>query len=437
MNAKQRLRQIQGLLRQRELIYVGPRGTDALLLAPLGSLSAVFSLIAPAASGVSETCLETLSGVRVDLNGYSLDNDRSASAVQLRDALIGSLSRPCAVLPYSPWRTLSQGWLIARDKALPLGLFHAQQTCFEDKPWVESELRRWGIETIPWTYVRTLSSSHVTDLLDRRAPVVVRWSRSRGGAGIWLIRDRGDLASVAEPPLGEELFCVAPFFAEAISVNVNACVFSEGEVSIHGSSVQLVGIEICTPRSLGYAGNDFASISDLPAKALQDLDSMARSIGAWLVRHGYLGAFGFDALVLGERVLFVELNPRFQASSAVASQLDDAIGRPNQYHDHIAAFLGLEGTDRVSLAELVKKQEPLSYIVVFNGRGERVELKQKPRSEGRDVRLLPGPGITVEPHGTLAAILWNGRVTESGRELRKEASAAVLNLLKCFSPREP
>jgi hypothetical protein len=400
---------------------------------PLGSLGAIFSLIAPTGSGVSETCIEAISGMRVDLNDYSLDNDASETATRFREALLAKLSRPSAVVPYSPSRILSQGWLTAQNTVLPLGLFHEQQSCFDHKPWVESELGRQGIATIPWVYVRTLGSPKVIDLLDRCAPIVARLPRSRGGAGIWLIRDRKDLDGIAEPSPVDGLFCVAPYFEGAISLNVNACVFPGGEVSIHGSSVQLVGIEMCTPRPLGYAGNDFASIADLPIEALQGLDSMTRSVGSWLARHGYLGAFGIDALVLRDRVLFVELNPRFQASSAVASRFDDALSRPDQYLNHIAAFLGLEAADRLTLPELVKQQEPLSQILIYNGRGEPVSLPQRPKLQGRDIRLLPAPGVVILPQGTLAAIMWNGRVTETGRELQKEASTAVLNLLECFS----
>jgi hypothetical protein len=438
MDAKRRLRQIQRLLRGRELIYVGSRGTDALPLTQLDSLGYIFSLIAPTRSGVSETCLEDMSKVRVDLNGYSLDDDDSEPAARFREALFARLSRPSAVIPYSPSRTLSRGWLVARDTVLRLGLFYEQQSCFDHKPWVESELGKWGIATIPWTYVRTLPPSQrtngIADLFDGVAPFVVRWPRSRGGVGVWLVRDQEDLDSVTAPPPGEGIFCVAPYFEAAVSVNVNACAFPEGEVSIHGSSVQLVGIDVCTSLPLGYAGNDFASIKELPIKALWDLDSMTRSVGSWLVRHGYLGAFGLDALVLGNRVLFVELNPRFQASSAVASQLDKALDRPNQYLAHIAAFLGLGAADQLSLPELVKKQEPLSHIMLYNRRDGSVTLQQRP--EGRDIRLLPASNAIVKPLATLAALLWNGRVTETGRELRDEPTKAVLELQRFFSPAE-
>ncbi len=435
MDSKQRRQQVQRLLHNRELIYVGPRGADSLPLASLGSLGAVFSLIAPAEPGVPELCLESMSKVRVDLNAYSLDEDRSEPAVRFREALLEKFLRPCAVITYSPSRTVSQGWLIAQDTVLPLGLFYEQQSPFDYKPWVERELNKLGVSTIPWIYTHTLSDSIITDLLESK-PVVVRWPRSRGGSGIWLARNREDLTNIAKSPSGDVLFCVAPYFETATSVNVNACAFPNGDVSIHGSSVQLVGIDICTPRPLGYAGNDFSSISELPTKALKGLDLMTRSLGSWLARHGYLGAFGFDALVLEDSVLFVELNPRFQASSVAASMIDNYLDRPDQYIEHMSAFLGLEVANRLSLQDLVTQQEPLSQILIYNGRNVSVDLRETPRLKTQDIRLLPGPGIAVEPQATLASILWNGWVTEVGCDIRQEARTAVLDIINCFSPTE-
>ena len=435
MSTHRRINQIQRILRKRELIYFGPRGIDASPLTCFDSLGAVFSLIAPIESGVAETCLESATGVRMDLNRGTLDDNPSTLAVRFREALFARLSRPNAVIPYSPVRTLSHGRLTAKDTSLPLGLFHEQQSCFDHKPWVEQELGKCGLATIPWEYVGTLESSRVFDLLDQGAPFVVRMPQSRGGSSIWLIRNRDDMDDIFELEPREGLFCLAPYFESATSVNINACVFRGGEVSVHPSSVQLVGVDVCTSRTLGYAGNDFASISEISKKALKCLDSMTHSIGAWLANRGYRGAFGFDALVLGDRVMFVELNPRFQASSATACQLDRTIERTDQYVNHISAFLELGAPDRLSLLELVREQEPLSHIVVYNKRSEAVALHQRPKLGTKSsIQLLPAPGIVVEYQGILASILWKGGVSRNGRDFDEDAGSAVLELLQGFSP---
>lgn len=431
MGTKQRLRQIRRMLGNRDLIYVGPRGVDA---TPLGrlELSAIFSLIAPAGGCLSEYCLELISGTRVDLNSYSLDKDSSDAAEIFRESMYSSFSRPNAVVSYSSSQTISVGCLSARDTTLALGLHYVQQSCFDYKPWVETALGAHGVQTIPWTYVRTLSCSDIISPLEKGEPIVIRSTHSRGGAGIWLIRNRSDLEHIEESLFRDGLFCVAPFFRSAISVNVNACAFSDGKVSVHGTSLQLVGIEACTPRPLGYSGNDFSSVKELSEKALRGLDEMARSLGSWLVRHGYLGAFGFDALIVEDRVLFVEVNPRFQASSAVASHLDNLLDRPDQYLNHIAAFMGLPAEGELGLPDLVKEQADLSHIVIYNGSGNSVSLSHTPELPGADVRLIPNRSITVDPLGILATILWPGRVTETGHELHETAKLAVLDVLNNF-----
>jgi hypothetical protein len=320
------------------------------------------------------------------------------------------------------------------DTVLPLGLYHEQQACFDHKPWVESELRRFGIPTIPWIYVSALNVPKVSEFLGRGAPFVVRWPRSRGGAGIWIVRGHDDLVVIPPSPMDENIFCLSPYFESAFSVNVNACVFPSGEVTIHGASVQLVGIEACTPRPLGYCGNDFSAIADLPAQVLTSLDSVCRGLGSWLARHGYIGAFGFDAIVVEERVLFVELNPRFQASSAVAARIDRMLDRPDQYANHVAAFLGLPAEDNLSLPDLVREQEPVSHVVIYNGIGGSASYLNKPEMRMMDVSLLPNSSIIVEPLGILAAILWKGSVTVTGQELQNNVRAAVRELKESFYP---
>ncbi|MFY9821801.1 MAG: ATP-grasp domain-containing protein [Thermoanaerobaculia bacterium] len=381
--------------------------------------------------------MEESTQIRVDLNDYSIDSDHSDLAVQFRKCLLGSLARPSAVISYAPTRTLSKACFLAVDTALPLGLFYEHQACFDYKPWVESELRRCGIPIVPWIYTGSLQSAEVRNFLDQGSPIVVRWPRSRGGSGIWLVRDQGELQEIPEKVPTEEFICISPYIASALSVNVNACVFSGGSVTLHATSVQLVGIKECTSRLLGYSGNDFGLVAELPEKVLRELDSTARVLGIWLAEHGYLGAFGFDALIVEDSVLFVELNPRFQASSEVGYRIDERLGRADQYMNHIAAFLGCAAEDELSLAELVQRQGVLSHIVIYNKKGTAVALHKETSLERMEARLLPNPGVVVQPNGILAAILWSGSVTETGRELSNEVGRAVVNLSEKFSPVYP
>jgi hypothetical protein len=432
MEARRRLDQLQRALAHRELVYIGPRGEDSYPLVSLGNLGSVVSLIAPAGSGVFESCLERLSGERLDLNSYAHDEDLSAAAARHREALFSRFVRPTALLPYQSSRLFSCAWVTSLDMVLPLGLYHEKQACFDAKPWVELELRRLGVKSISWSYVRSLLTPSILRSLEE-GPLVIRSPRSWGGINVSIVHTPRELSELEAFLPDEGYFCISPWIESSISVNVNACVFPGGETSIHGGSLQLLGIGLCTTRPLGYVGNDFGAIATLPTTALANLDAMTRRVGMWMASQGFLGAFGLDALVCDEDVLFVEVNPRFQGSSAVAARIDEQLSRSNQYFEHAAAFLGLDPPDGMSLRELVRRQSALAQVVVYNRENQMLRLTRRPAVENCELRLLPGEGVSVHPNGTLAALCFEAVVTRSGRELSQEAERAVHAVAGSFS----
>jgi hypothetical protein len=344
------------------------------------------------------------------------------------------LARPCAVVAYAPSRTLTRGWLMGGGSAIPLALFFERQTCFDFKPWVERELQALGVRTIPWTYSRSLESSPAMELLREGASVVVRLPRSRGGLSVWLVNSPDELSSLAVSLAAEPLVCISRYLGSDFSVNVNACVFRCGATTIHGTSVQLVGVEPCTTRALGYAGNDFGAITALSEAALGELDSLTRRVGRWLAAEGFVGAFGLDALVRGgSEVTFVELNPRFQASSAIAAMIDDALDRPNQYLNHVAAFVGLSPADSLPLGNLVRNQGSYAQAMVYNRDLGSVSMVSTPAAPLR-ARLLPRPKIVVNPQAILAALFFEEKITNTGYDLSAAAAEAVRQVRACFAP---
>ena len=433
-SARLRTGELERSLGNRALVYVGPRGLDALPLMGLHNLEAVFGLIAPSGLDLHERCLEEISGIRVELNSYSLDEDDSPPSELLRRELYARFARPCAVVAYAPSQTLTRGWLMGGGAAIPLALFFEKQTCFDFKPWVERELQTLGVQTIPWTYSHSLESSSAMEPLLEGRSVVVRLPRSRGGLSVWLVSSPDELASLAVALAPARLVCVGPYLESDFSVNVNACVFRCGATTIHGASVQLVGVEPCTTRALGYAGNDFGAITALSGTALGELDSLTRLVGRWLASQGFIGAFGLDALVRGDDVTFVELNPRFQASSAMAAMIDDALERPNQYLNHVAAFIGLDPADSLSLGDLVRKQGSHAQAMVYNRDSDPVSMVSPPAAPFLQARLLPRPEIVVNPQAILAALWFEHMITTTGYDLSAVAAEAVHQVRACFVP---
>src|SRR4051794_29062213 len=106
MSARTRLlAQIERVLGDRQLVWFGTRGDDVESAAELEQLTCAFSIINTYSrrSTVTSMSLEDLSGRRVDLDTFDIDDDpRDAAVTELRHALLRAVARPTAVFAYRP-----------------------------------------------------------------------------------------------------------------------------------------------------------------------------------------------------------------------------------------------------------------------------------------------------------------------------------------------
>lgn len=439
------VRIVSDLLGDRALFWFGTRGTDAQPLLALDQFAGVFSMVAPlgsAASDLTECCLETLSKRRVDLNAYSIDDDRTAPVSELYQAIVRGIHRPTVVAAYRPSDFLASVHYPKQGLVDYAGLFHTRQIAFEHKAWVETELSKIGVRTIPWEYYADYARADLERDVSRRASSVVRANASDGGRGLTLVH-RG-ARELRLPKHTDHFLAVAPYLSPSIPLNVGCCVYADGSLTLHGPSVQLIGIPECVNSdSFGYCGNDFAApASMLDRAAIDDLEGMARRVGAWMAQNGYVGAFGVDALLFEGDVYLTEVNPRFQGSSSASADLDDELGRANIYLHHLAASLGdaAPSADTVSLAELVEAQAAedaaTSNVVCYNTTGEPVRLlaEQAPDqlTANATILALPEPDIWIEPQGMLLKMRVRSGVTKDGYSLDPLTSEQVVAWASAF-----
>lgn len=421
MTERNRAAEIEAALRGRDLVYFGTRGLDAEPLLGLPNLVSVFSLIAPLdASSVREISLELETRERVELDSYNLDLDHRPVIDKLRRELLRLFDDPCAVLPYRPCAFLSSAWFPRSDRVLYLGLFHEAQACFEHKPWVESQLARFGVRVLPWRYyadseVRLIAEWAATQVL------VLRANRTDGGVGVRLLRQPGDLEE-QWPVHGDGFLAAAPYLYPSIPLNVNACVFRDGTVTLHGPSLQLIGVPQLTRLTFGYCGNDFARVCELDPHILDELEQITIRTGEWLYQNGYRGAFGID-LLLHEGVLYLtEVNPRFQGSTLLSTRIDAKLGRADVFLEHAAALLGLAPPEPLPLRELVSAQSRLSHLVLHNLHHLPVCVQPRTASDHTvETRLEPEPAVKVLSEAVAFEIDIPGAVTTDGTILSPEA----------------
>lgn len=428
MNRSEYIRQLSSALGPRRVAYFGTRGADARTLTELPNFEQIFSQIAPSGlAGVDETCLESVTNTRVDLDAYSIDADIREHVTSLRGEMLDFFEKPSAVVPYRSCALLASA-CFPRGKVTHLGNFHEKQACFEHKPWVETSLADRGIRIVPWRYYADNDRDFIEESLDRNA-LVIRSNRSDGGTGVHYLSRQGALAD-AWPQHVDGFVAVAPFL-DGLPLNVNACVFSDGSVAMFGASFQLIGIPTCTRRRFGYCGNDFASVRDLGNDALAELDTMVRAVGRWLAEEGYRGAFGIDALLVAGQMYLVELNPRFQGSSRLSADADAADGRADMFLAHLGAFLNLGIPDEATLEDLARRGGASHIVVHASHDGTYAGPCRAPRGFAPD--LEPERDVHVEVGGMILNLVFRGGVIQNGYTLSDGAEAAIQAAVSCFS----
>ncbi|KQQ07566.1 ATP-grasp domain-containing protein [Rathayibacter sp. Leaf296] len=412
-------------LGRRRLVWAGIRGEDAVPLADLPQFDGAFSFMSRYSQRTIENAVayEDLTGVREDPDAWDIDDHTDEQATKdFRRALLSALSGDSALMTYRPSRFFSAIAFARQDRCRTLGMFGAHQFAFEHKPWVETAVAELGLPHIPWTYVADEDQLSTKELLTSGS-MVLRRSRTSGGAGIVRIDDPAELRG-SWPVVDEGFVSVAPYFENALPVNVGATVWRDGGVTVHRPSAQLIGIPQAVARPFGYAGNDFGLMRDVDPRIVDEIEDSTRRIGAWLGRNGYLGTFGVDYLIHDGHALFTEINPRFQGSTHASCRLSIEAGEACLMLEHLAAWLDVpRPTEARPLRDVVAETPDLAHLVV-HWEDDAAELDCDPLLAAIDrldphgrTELVPPSGIVNARGAQIVRWTTRRRVTDDGYSL--------------------
>lgn len=442
MSRADHISRLEDALGKRKLVWFGIRGQDAASFMAFEQFEDCYSMTAPigAASLKTDVSMEALTNTRLDLDTHDIDLDTRDVVRHLRRMLLASLNTDSVLCTYRPYYFVSNVHFACAETATFAGMFKERQIPFEHKPWVETSLRQAGIRTLPWRYFAEERRSDLTALL-AKGPIVLRASRSSGGTGVTLARTSAQIDERWEPH-ADSLIAVAPYLEDAASVNVGACVFPDGTVTVHPGSYQLIGVPECTQRYFGYCGNDIGLFKRLPDDIVDEVDAVTRQIGRWLSSMGYVGAFGLDLLCQDGEVLFSEINPRFQGSTAFKTALCAELGLSDILLDHLGAFLGVEpdaDTARLTLRDWNGLLPDRAQIVLHNLTETTVRLAEPmklvlPRGSKVTTELIPLDDSVVDPGAILLRAVATEPVSVSGYELTDPFREVVATLSRAFAP---
>lgn len=153
---------------------------------------------------------------------------------------------------------------------------------------------------------------------------VVQENYSSGGTGTYLFT-RENAENVIQQLDKYKCYMVSPYYENSYSVNVHI-IISNDYVAVLPPSIQIIeNINDC----LLYKGADFISYKNIPSDINQKILQHATNVGNSLRNNGYIGICGVDLLIVDHDVFFIEINPRFQASSILVNYALTSSGLPD------------------------------------------------------------------------------------------------------------
>lgn len=160
---------------------------------------------------------------------------------------------------------------------------------------------------------------------------VIQQPAGFGGIGTFLLTAENSDEIINQ--LDKSLIYSISGYVESSSVN-NTFMISDNHIHIFDGSMQL----IIPDKELSYDGWDFDKYKKLTDIQKQNIYNQTLNIVTKLQLLGYRGIGGVDYIVSGNDVYFMEINPRFQASSEELDKMLVNQGFPSIFELNYYAF---------------------------------------------------------------------------------------------------
>ncbi len=139
---------------------------------------------------------------------------------------------------------------------------------------------------------------------------VAQESHSSGGFGTFILSRDNNMLEYLKREY-KEVFILSPYLKNSFAVNVNA-IIDENNIIIFPPSLQVS--ENNNGRIL-YHGADYIAGQKLKSKIKNKININSQVILEHIRQLGYRGIIGLDFLITEKNIYFLEVNPRYQASS--------------------------------------------------------------------------------------------------------------------------
>ena len=210
------------------------------------------------------------------------------------------------------------------------------------------------VPIVPFQELTYSDNLDLSSLFSNKSMLIFQENNSSGGYGTHIV----NIATDSLEPFIGKTFMVSPYIENSVSVNVHI-IIGHNTILFFPGSIQIISN---LNNKLIYLGADYISFQSLSLIKRNRLSCYVKKLGEYLRNLGYKGILGLDFLITKDEIMFVEVNPRFQASTPLLNIALKVNGLPNMQEMQIAAFMGKDLPAQSRIDAVLVPYSMISYI---------------------------------------------------------------------------
>lgn len=167
------------------------------------------------------------------------------------------------------------------------------------------------------------SFDYFQHLLPGNESFILQGCTGAGGNDTYIV-NAGSWCRIEKLINKHEIYVLSPYLQHSFSVNTHVLIGKD--LSLLPSSIQIVEYE---DDRMIYHGADFIEYRNVSDELIGKIDKLSMMIGNKIKNIGYKGILGIDYIISGNDVYFLEINPRFQASTPLINRALTDKGLPS------------------------------------------------------------------------------------------------------------
>ena len=227
--------------------------------------------------------------------------------------------------------------------------------------WMSKHVKTPNFLTL---HKKECSFNILKDMFNSPKGFIIQEKISSSGTGTYLMTSKNE-TEILQKLEENNQYLVSEFISPSASVNSHIFITNE-DIIVFPGSLQLISQR---NNNFIYSGADFLAYRNIDSSYIHAVYYYSRKIGDLLKNAGFRGVCGIDFVVSDGEVYFIEINPRFQASTVLLNLALEKAELPSIHH----LQLGDYDSNKVDKDSLERIQVDYSYYKYANGLYDSIE----------------------------------------------------------------